>query len=73
MNVLSIVLTVFRVILLGGVLTRAGFLSVALIGELNRLTYGAGLRSADLSGPVLRIIIGRTQGASGLLSNQDGL
>jgi malate permease and related proteins len=42
-NVISIVLPVFLVILLGSVLTRSGFLSAALIGELNRLTYCVGL------------------------------
>ena len=43
MNVLGIILPVFLVILLGGVLTRARFLSAGLIGELNRLTYYVGL------------------------------
>jgi malate permease and related proteins len=41
--VLSIVLPVFWVIALGILLTRTGFLSAALIGELNRLTYFVGL------------------------------
>ena len=43
MNVLSIVLPAFLVILLGIVLTRARFISAALIAELNRLTYYVGL------------------------------
>ena len=43
MNVLPIVLPAFLVILLGIVLTRARFLSAALIAELNRLTYYVGL------------------------------
>jgi predicted permease len=43
MNVLSIVLPAFLVILLGVVLTRSRFLSAALIAELNRLTYYVGL------------------------------
>jgi len=42
-NVLSIVLPAFLVILLGIVLTRARFISAALITELNRLTYYVGL------------------------------
>jgi predicted permease len=42
-NVLSIVLPAFLVILLGIVLTRARFISAALIAELNRLTYYVGL------------------------------
>jgi predicted permease len=42
-NVLPIVLPAFLVILLGVVLTRARFLSAALIAELNRLTYYVGL------------------------------
>jgi len=42
-NVLPIVLPAFLVILLGIVLTRARFLSAALIAELNRLTYYVGL------------------------------
>ena len=43
MNVLSIVFPAFLVILLGIVLTRARFISAALIAELNRLTYYVGL------------------------------
>jgi predicted permease len=43
LNVLSIVLPAFLVILLGVVLTRARFMSAALITELNRLTYYVGL------------------------------
>ena len=42
-TVLAIVLPVFLVIALGAGLTRARFLSAALIGELNRLTYFVGL------------------------------
>ena len=42
-NVLSIVLPAFLVILLGVVLTRARFISAGLIAELNRLTYYVGL------------------------------
>jgi hypothetical protein len=42
-NVLSIVLPAFLVILLGVVLTRVRFISAALIAELNRLTYFVGL------------------------------
>ena len=41
--VLSIVLPVFLVIGLGSLLTRTGFVSAALIAELNRLTYFVGL------------------------------
>ena len=43
MNVFSIVLPAFLVILLGVVLTRTRFLHAGLITELNRLTYYVGL------------------------------
>jgi predicted permease len=43
MIVISIVLPVFLVIALGSLLTRARFLSAALVTELNRLTYYVGL------------------------------
>lgn len=43
MMVFVIVLPVFIAILLGGVLTRCGFLRRDLISELNRLTYYVGL------------------------------
>jgi len=43
MNVLSIVLPAFMIILLGVVLTRAHFLSGEFISDLNRLTYYVGL------------------------------
>jgi predicted permease len=42
-SVLAIVLPVFLVVVLGAVLTRTRFLSAALIGELNRVTYFVGL------------------------------
>ena len=43
MSIVSIVLPVFLVILFGCLLTRFGFLSARLIGELNQITYFVGL------------------------------
>ena len=56
MFVVAIVLPVFLVIVLGAVLTRMRFLSAALIGELNRLTYFVGLPAylfSSISGAAL--------------------
>ncbi|HLP02723.1 MAG TPA: AEC family transporter [Opitutaceae bacterium] len=56
MPVLAIVLPVFLVVALGVVLTRSRFLSAALIGELNRVTYFVGLPAylfSSISGATL--------------------
>lgn len=45
MPVLEILLPVFLIVLLGTILTRVGFLSAGVLGELNRLVYWVGLPS----------------------------
>ncbi|HLP07151.1 MAG TPA: AEC family transporter [Opitutaceae bacterium] len=72
MPVLAIVLPVFLVVALGVVLTRSRFLSAALIGELNRVTYFVGLpaflfssiSSATLGGGRALVVFGVMGGAT---------